>query len=321
VSCNNTLASFAANSSVTVAVGVTVAAAATNTLVNSAKVAASGPVPDPQNSTLPTTTTAAICTGTNIPSFGCAADTVTLNADLQIVKSQRTGTGSFQTSALGAANGGTVQFQISVANVAGSANMTTVTFSDNLPGNFSTPTFISATPAGGATGCTASFAGNLLSGLASGMPSGSTCTVIVQAIASLNTAGVTNTAAVTVPTGIADSNTANNTSSVSTAIGWSLVNVTKTNGAGTLTAGTTTSYTITVANFGPSAADGSIIVDPAATGLSCTTVTCSATAANMCPPTPTVGALQSTGLAISPTFAINTTATFVVTCDVTATGQ
>jgi hypothetical protein len=50
-------------------------------------------------------------------------------------------------------------------------------------------------------------------------------------------------------------------------------------------------------------------------------VTCSATAANMCPPTPTVGALQSTGLAISPTFAINTTATFVVTCDVTATGQ
>ena len=321
VSCNNTLASFAANSSVTVAVGVTVAAAATNTLVNSAKVAASGPVPDPQNSTLPTTTTAAICTGTNIPSFGCAADTVTLNADLQIVKSQRTGTGSFQTSALGAANGGTVQFQISVANVAGSANMTTVTFSDNVPGNFSTPTFISATPAGGATGCTASFAGNLLSGLASGMPSGSTCTVIVQAIASLNTAGVTNTAAVTVPTGIADSNTANNTSSVSTAIGWSLVNVTKTNGAGTLTAGTTTSYTITVANFGPSAADGSIIVDPAATGLSCTTVTCSATAANMCPPTPTVGALQSTGLAISPTFAINTTATFVVTCDVTATGQ
>lgn len=321
VGCTNTLASFAANSSVTVALGVTVAAAATNTLVNSAKVGAAGPTPDPQNSTLPTTTTAATCTGTNIPSFGCAADTVTLNADLQVVKSQRTGTGSFQTSTLGVSNGSTVQFQISVANVAGSANMTTVTFSDNVPGNFSTPTFISATPAGGATGCTASFAGNLLSGLATGMPSGSTCTVVVEAIATLNTAGVTNTAAVTLPTGIADSNTANNTSSVSTAIGWSQVHVTKTNGVGTLTAGTTTSYTITVANFGPSAAGGSVIIDPAATGLNCTTVTCTATAANMCPGSPTIGALQSTGLAISPTFAVNTTATFVVTCGVTATGQ
>ena len=321
VSCTNTLASFAANSSVTVAIGVTVAGAATNTLVNSSKVAATGTTPDPQNSTLPTTTTAALCTGVNIPSFGCAADTVPLNADLQVIKSQRTAAGSFQTSALGVSNGSTVQFQMSVANLAGSANMTTVTFSDNVPGNFSTLTFVSATPAGGATGCTASFAGNLLSGLATGMPSGSTCTVVVQGIASLNTAGVTNTAAVTVPTGIADSNTANNTSSVSTAIGWSLVNVTKTNGVGTLTAGTTTSYTITVANFGPSAADGSVIVDPAVTGLNCTSVTCSATAANMCPASPTVGALQSTGLAISPTFAINTTATFVVTCGVTATGQ
>lgn len=95
----------------------------------------------------------------------------------------------------------------------------------------------------------------------------------------------------------------------------------KTNGVGTLIAGQTTSYTITVANLGPTAAPGTTLTDPAATGLNCTSVTCTSTAANMCPAGPTIAALQSTGLQITPTFAASTTASFVVTCGVTATGQ
>lgn len=97
--------------------------------------------------------------------------------------------------------------------------------------------------------------------------------------------------------------------------------ISKTNGVSTLVAGQTTAYTITVANLGPTAAPGTILTDPAAAGLNCTSVTCTATAANMCPVGPTITALQSTGLQITPTFPVNSTASFVVTCGVTATGR
>ena len=104
--------------------------------------------------------------------------------------------------------------------------------------------------------------------------------------------------------------------------GTTSLTISKTNGVNSLIAGQTTSYTITVANLGPTAAPGTVLTDPAVTGLSCTSVTCTSTAANMCPASPSISALQqSTGLQISPTFAANTTATFVVRCGVTATGQ
>ena len=103
--------------------------------------------------------------------------------------------------------------------------------------------------------------------------------------------------------------------------GTTSLTISKTNGVNSLIAGQTTSYTITVANLGPTAAPGTVLTDPAVAGLSCTSVTCTATAVNMCPVGPTISALQSTGLQISPTFAANTTATFVLRCGVTATGQ
>ena len=103
--------------------------------------------------------------------------------------------------------------------------------------------------------------------------------------------------------------------------GTTSLTISKTNGVTALTAGQTTSYTITVANLGGTAAPGTVLVDPAAPGLNCTTVTCTSTAANMCPASPSIAALQSTGLQISPSFPANSTASFVVTCGVTATGQ
>lgn len=103
--------------------------------------------------------------------------------------------------------------------------------------------------------------------------------------------------------------------------GTTTLTISKSNGVGTVTAGQTISYTVTVANLGPTAAPGTTLTDLAATGLNCTSVTCTSTAANMCPAGPTVAALQSTGLQITPTFAANTTASFVITCGVTATGQ
>jgi uncharacterized repeat protein (TIGR01451 family) len=108
------------------------------------------------------------------------------------------------------------------------------------------------------------------------------------------------------------------------------LNVTKTNGTTTLVAGSTTSYTVTFSNFGPSAAGGAVVKDGFSAGLSCTTVTCAATTGGAsCPtsmspqgmPVPVAATnFFSTGETIT-TFPANSTAALVVNCDVTATGQ
>lgn len=120
--------------------------------------------------------------------------------------------------------------------------------------------------------------------------------------------------------------TGNNTGTASTTItpacGTASLTISKESSpTGVLPTGTTVAYTVTVSNLGPSAAPGTVVVDPASTGLACTTVTCVVVAGSAsCPASPTIGALQSTGLTITPTFAASSTVAFVVTCNVTATG-
>lgn len=98
----------------------------------------------------------------------------------------------------------------------------------------------------------------------------------------------------------------------------------KTNGnAGTLMAGVTTTYTITFANFGPSTAPGSVVLDPVVPGLDCVAPTFTSTPAGTITTSPltlSTTAFQVTGVSLTPTFPVNSTATFVLTCGVTATG-
>jgi uncharacterized repeat protein (TIGR01451 family) len=107
--------------------------------------------------------------------------------------------------------------------------------------------------------------------------------------------------------------------------------ITKTNGTTTLGAGSTTAYTITMANFGSFPAVSATFKDPVAAGLSCTTVTCTQFGAAVCP-TPaatatTIALMQGAGIVIPnlpPTPAVSPPADrveFAVTCGVTATGQ
>ncbi len=322
VTCNNTLAQMTATSSITIRITVTVAAGATNPTLNRARVGTNNT--DPQNNAYPTTATVAVCSATDVPALGCAADPVPLIADLQVEKLQLVGTtGTFASPQVGVLVGGTVSFQINIRNTAGSATAQTVTFSDTIPNVFSTLTVVSSTnsPSPTSVGCAGSLAGNLFSGFVTTMPAGSSCSVVIRAIANANTTGVTNTAIVSIPVGIGDSNATNNTSAVNTVIGYTNLGLTKTNGVTALTSGTTTSYTITVANFGPTAAPGTLLTDPVVPGLTCTSVTCTSTAANMCPsPTPSIATLQGAGLAIGPSFPPNQSATLVVTCEVRATG-
>ena len=93
---------------------------------------------------------------------------------------------------------------------------------------------------------------------------------------------------------------------------------------GTITAGNTITYTITISNTGPAAANGSLLRDPVATGLSCSAVTCTAAIGTTCAASVpaasvTVANLQGGGIPIN-SFPSSSTLTFQVTCGVSATG-
>ncbi|MEP6789978.1 MAG: hypothetical protein ABI907_01325 [Ramlibacter sp.] len=96
------------------------------------------------------------------------------------------------------------------------------------------------------------------------------------------------------------------------------ITVAKSNGVGTVTSGTTTTYTVTVANLGPADSSGTLLTDPIATGLTCTAASCASASGGAVCPTPastTVALLQGAGV-ILPTFPGNSTLTFSVTCSV-----
>ena len=101
------------------------------------------------------------------------------------------------------------------------------------------------------------------------------------------------------------------------------IGVSKSNGVNSLVSGSTTTYTITVTNSGPSDGDGSVLKDPLAAGLSCTQVTCTgATGGASCPAAAnvTIASLQNTGVSLS-VLPASSSLTFAVVCGVTATGS
>jgi uncharacterized repeat protein (TIGR01451 family) len=108
------------------------------------------------------------------------------------------------------------------------------------------------------------------------------------------------------------------------------LSVTKTNNTSTLVAGSTTGYTVTFTNGGPSGANGALVKDTSTTGLQCTTVSCAATTGTASCPTSMLplGALVpraatnffGSGETIG-SFPANSSVSLRVVCDVLATGQ
>ncbi len=88
--------------------------------------------------------------------------------------------------------------------------------------------------------------------------------------------------------------------------------------ADTVVSGATANYSITVTNLGPSAANGTVVTDPAPTGLICTTASCTSAGGATCPATTgaaLVTALQGAGAAV-PTLPLNGAVTITLTCTV-----
>ena len=109
-----------------------------------------------------------------------------------------------------------------------------------------------------------------------------------------------------------------------------LLAVAKTNAVTAVSAGDTTSYTLTFSNSGGYAADNALIQDRPSAGLACNSVTCtSTTGAASCPTglvlaTETAAAsvpnlFNGTGITI-PAFPAVSTVVLTVACNVTATG-
>lgn len=271
--------------------------------------------------------------GALVTSAGNSLNTATavfkVGTDFSAVKSQCQGVcGVTTTSAISTYGGQTLQYVLSITNstLGGTG---TVSFTDTLPTLVTPVLSISAAATGGGTCTTASAVvggATQITGVFGNAPAGAQCNITVVALVNPQAVGttVTNTLTIAPTTGTVDTNAANNTAAVLTNVGPSTVlTVTKTNGVTSLLAGSTTSYTVTVANLGPANAPNSVVTDPAVPGLSCTAVACpvgSITGTASCPTTLTIPLLQSTGLVI-PTFNASSSVTFVVTCNVTATGQ
>jgi uncharacterized repeat protein (TIGR01451 family) len=98
------------------------------------------------------------------------------------------------------------------------------------------------------------------------------------------------------------------------------VTVTKTDTRTTSATNVPTIYNITVANAGPAPANGTVVTDPSATGLTCSAVSCVASGGAACPAISTVAGLQGAGLVV-PTLPSGGSVVFSLTCNVTATGN
>ena len=96
------------------------------------------------------------------------------------------------------------------------------------------------------------------------------------------------------------------------------LSISKTNLVSTLQAGSTTSYTVTVANSGPANAAGAVIKDVPSPGLSCNVAACTPASGATCP-SPLANLLTPAGGSITD-FPSASSLVITVNCGVTATG-
>ncbi len=227
--------------SVTYTASCTISAAATGSLSNTATVTAPGGVTDPN------------------PGNNSATDTDALgaSADLSITKTD---------GVTSATPGGSVTYTITASN-AGPSNATGATVVDTFPASLTcTWTCVGA---GGGT-CTASGSGNLNDTV--NLPSGGSVTYTASCnISAAATGSLSNTATVTAPGSVTDTNPGNNSATdTDTLAGSADLSITKTDGVTSVTAGGSTTYTITASNAGPSNATGATVADTFPASLTCT---------------------------------------------------
>jgi uncharacterized repeat protein (TIGR01451 family) len=220
--------SLATGQSVTMTLTGTVSPTATGSITNTVTVSPPSGVTDPN------------------PNNNTAADTdpLTPTADLSIAKTNNV------TSVV---PGTTTTYTITVSN-AGPSTVNSVTVVDTLPGALLNPVF---TPSTGSY--------NSVSGVWTGLSlaTGQSVTMTLTGTVSPTATGsITNTVTVSPPSGVTDPNSGNNTATdTDPLIPTADLSIAKTNNVTSVVPGTTTTYTITVSNAGPSTVNSVTVVD------------------------------------------------------------
>ena len=261
----NDTVNLPAGGSVTYTSSCTVSSLATGSLSNTATVTAPGGVSDPTPGNNSATDT----------------DTLTPSANLSIIKTDGVTT---------ATPGGSVTYTIAASN-AGPSAAPGSTVADTFPASLTCNTTCAG--ANGGT-CTAGpFAGNINDTV--NLPSGGSVTYTASCtISSFATGTLSNTATVTAPAGVTDPTPGNNSGTDSDTLAASAdLAITKTDGVTTVTAGGSTTYTITASNAGPSNASGSTVADTFPASLTCST-TCAGAGGGTCTAGPFAGNINDT---------------------------
>jgi uncharacterized repeat protein (TIGR01451 family) len=261
----NDTVNLPAGGSVTYTASCSVSSLATGSLSNTATVAAPGGVSDPS------------------PGNNSATDTDTLapSANLGITKTDGVTT---------ATAGGSVTYTITASN-AGPSGALGSTVADTFPASLTCST--TCVGANGGT-CTAGpFAGNINDTV--NLPSGGSVTYTGSCTISPSATGtLSNTATVTAPAGVTDPTPGNNSATDSDTLAASAdLAITKTDGVTSVTAGGSTTYTITASNAGPSNATGATVADTFPASLTCST-TCVGAGGGTCTAGPFAGNINNT---------------------------
>jgi uncharacterized repeat protein (TIGR01451 family) len=233
----NDAVNLPAGGSVTYTASCTVSPAATGSLINTATVSSAVSDPNPANNSATDT------------------DTIGAQADLAVTKTDGVTT---------VTAGGSTTYTITASN-AGPSNAQGATLADTFPASLTcTWTCVGA---GGGT-CTAAGSGNINDTV--NLPATGSVTYTASCTISPSATGaLVNTATVT--SAATDPNPANNSATDTDTIGAQAdLAITKTDGATTVTAGGSTTYTITASNPGPSNAPGATVADTFPASLTCT---------------------------------------------------
>lgn len=230
------------------------------------------------------------------------------SADLAVTK----------TNAVTSVNAGsTTTYTVTVTNN-GPSTVTGATLTDALAtGLTKTAVACSATPGQCTAGTTPTVA-QLESGYAlPALASGQTYQITVTANVTATSGSVANGATIAAPSGTVDPTNSNNTvTDTDTVTPVAELVITKTNGVTTLISGSTTTYTVTVTNNGPSSVTGALIQDAPVSGLTCLATNPVTITGNGVPAGSfTISDLTGTGIALG-TLANGQTATLTYSCKV-----
>jgi len=211
--------------------------------------------------------TATLSSTTGDPNSGNNSSTVTIPvagaADLAVVKS-----GPATVTA-----GQTIAYSVVVSN-AGPSAVAGALFSDPVPAGITGITASCGAPTNGAACGAVNITGNNVTSTIASLPVGGSVTFTIDGIAPAEPITLHNIASIAPPAGVNDPVSANNTSTATTSVSASAdVSIVKSGPASVISGGAIT-YTLLVANAGPSAANGATYTDTLPAGITAISASC-----------------------------------------------